>query len=143
MSFAGPAEAAKAIRDAVSSKNRAASIHLAPRQAAQARPAAKVKLPTSSYVAYVLPADLPNFLLVLDPRAARIPQYGQAHPYKASKTYADLKQLLPAWEPTTEYDTGPRRAHLARDQPAVPAGCAQAGERFNGSPRCPCSMNGA
>jgi hypothetical protein len=127
MSFAGPAEAAKAVwAHAVSSKKQGrVQSTWRPGKLLKPNQAAKVKLPTSSYVHYILRAELPNFLLVLDPRAARIPDYGQVHPYKASKTYTDLKQLLPAWEPTTEYDTVRDVRTWLRDQPTVQAELAR------------------
>ncbi len=127
MSFAGPAEAAKAVwAHAVSSKKTGrvrSSWHNG--QLEKPNKAAKVKLPTSSYVHYILRADLPNFLLVLDPRAAHIPQWGHVHPTKADKTYAMLKELLPAWEPDDEHDTAYNVRNWLRNQPDVQAELAR------------------
>ena len=111
-SFAGPAQAAKAIwAAAVGSTNTgmiSSTWKHSEKMLKPVAPAIVVKLPNSNYVHYVLRSGDPSFVLVTDPKMAQIREYEGTYitPYGNEETtaaYRAITALLPDWKfPTWE-----------------------------------------
>jgi hypothetical protein len=106
-SFAGPAQAAKAIWAAAIGSAKTSEIRSNWEYASKMpKPVAKavvVKLPNSNYVHYVMRSADPTFILVTSPKMAKLKEL-QGHPITSvgsdeqTKVYREIKALLPGWD---------------------------------------------